>query len=429
MGSSPLIFQLGISGSGEVKSELDRVTEAFNRAKASGGDYGKEQRALSSAVNRRINEDRLQNRLLLAQHPNLLKITRGLSTVSSITRTLLTLQNALNISKLVSQGVDTQGLQIQHDINEERRLQNDLIARGLKDSPEYLASVERLNILLNQQKERIQEVKDTKFNDWVMTLEGVIFAVSTAFLAFGKHLSSIVGFFGKLGSLTSGLLNPLTAIGTAMALIGGFIADWLVGLFGLNEWRENNGRLITEFFTQTIPQSLGQAGLFLTNFFLNDLPIWASQGLDFLKNLFETTWNSIISTTNAAINGIISGIESLSNSFISVINRMISAYNRVAKKIGLPKLSTIEGMSLPRVNIPLITAAKGFDGMVNSPTMFLTGEAGPEHVSVTPNGGSSRNGTTIIVNVQGSIMTERQLFSKLDNIQKGRLKGLGFTGY
>ena len=42
-----------------------------------------------------------------------------------------------------------------------------------------------------------------------------------------------------------------------------------------------------------------------------------------------------------------------------------------------------------------VAAANGFSGMVKKPTMFLAGEAGAEHVQVTPNGGGSGGGITI----------------------------------
>ena len=45
-----------------------------------------------------------------------------------------------------------------------------------------------------------------------------------------------------------------------------------------------------------------------------------------------------------------------------------------------------------------IRAAKGFDGMVNKPTEFLAGEAGAEHVKITPNG--QGGGSNITVNIQ-----------------------------
>ena len=45
----------------------------------------------------------------------------------------------------------------------------------------------------------------------------------------------------------------------------------------------------------------------------------------------------------------------------------------------------------------VVPAANGFNGMVNSPTMFLAGEAGSEHVSITPNG--QGGGSSIVVNI------------------------------
>jgi hypothetical protein len=53
---------------------------------------------------------------------------------------------------------------------------------------------------------------------------------------------------------------------------------------------------------------------------------------------------------------------------------------------------------LASMNSGVIPAAEGFDGMVNKPTMFMAGEAGSEHVKVTPNG--QGGGSTITVNIQ-----------------------------
>ena len=429
MVSIPIEWHLGIKGSDEVKSELDQLSAAFNKAKISGGNYGKEQRALSTAVNRRINEDRMENRLLLAQHPNLLRVSRAMSTLSSITRSLLTLQNALNLSKIASSQVDVEGMNIQKDLNEAYRERSELLKLGKKGTDEWIRNEEEINILLAEQKEHIQNLKDTNFNEWITSVTGIIFAGSTAFMAFSKHLSSIIGFFGKLGTLSAGLLNPFTAIGVAMALIGGSIADWLVGLLGIGKWRENNGRLLEEFFTVSIPLALGQAGLALTQFFLNDLPIWATSGLKMLSDAFINTWNSIIMTTNAGVNAVISGVNVVINGAISAINSFISAINNILRKAKLGTISLIPKFSgIPPINIPTIAAAKGFNGMVNSPTMFLAGEAGQEHVSITPNGRSS-GGNTIIINIAGSVVTEKKLAYMVDQVQKQNLKSRGFTGF
>ena len=48
----------------------------------------------------------------------------------------------------------------------------------------------------------------------------------------------------------------------------------------------------------------------------------------------------------------------------------------------------------------VVPAANGFNGMVNSPTMFLAGEAGSEHVSITPSGQGGGSGAIVTVNIQ-----------------------------
>lgn len=45
------------------------------------------------------------------------------------------------------------------------------------------------------------------------------------------------------------------------------------------------------------------------------------------------------------------------------------------------------------------TAGNGFSGMVNSPTMFMAGEAGAEHISISPHGNKSSGGAVININI------------------------------
>ena len=45
------------------------------------------------------------------------------------------------------------------------------------------------------------------------------------------------------------------------------------------------------------------------------------------------------------------------------------------------------------------TAGNGFSGMVNSPTMFMAGEAGAEHISISPHGSKSSGGAVININI------------------------------
>lgn len=432
--SIPIEWRLGIKGSNEVKSELDRLSQAFDKAKASGGEYGKEQRALSTAVNRRIQEDRLQNNLLLAQHPMILKASRAMSALTSITRTLLTIQNTLNIAKIASSNVDIEGLGIQSELNEALRRRTELQRQGKIGTEEWIKNEENINILLAKQKEHIEEVKNTKFNDWITVISTTLFGVASGFSIVKNHLREIIGVIGRFGVLSAGLLNPLTAIGVAMAAVGGFIADWLVGLLGLNEWRDKNGKMLEEFFTISIPTALGNAALFMTNFFLNDLPNWVTIATETVMKLFASMWGSIKEFSSSAINFIVDQITSFINRARSLLKSLIDFIVQGARSLGGRLTSggsntnQYSGMQGSAVTSAL-HAANGFNGMVNQPTLFLAGEGGPEQVNITPKGETSGGGNTVIINVAGSVVTEKKLAYMVDQYQKQNLKSRGFTGF
>ena len=429
MVSIPLEWHLGIKGSDEVKSELDQLSAAFNKAKISGGNYGKEYRALSTATNRRINEDRMQNRLLLAQHPNLLRVSRAMSALTSISRTLLTIQNALNLAKIAGSQVDIEGMNIQKDLNEAYRERAELIKLNKVGTDEWIRNEEEINILLAQQKEHIENLKNTNFNEWITVVSTVLFGAASAFSIVKGHLKEIGGFLKVIGPAIGLVGGIFAAVALAVAFAAEEMYKFLFGIKDMDKWREQNVQALINFFTVSIPMAIGQAGIALTQFFLTDMPLWASSGLKILSDAFINTWNSIIMTTNAGVNAVISGVNSVINGAISAINSFISAINRILKKAKLGTIDLIPKFSgIPNINIPMIAAAKGFNGMVNGPTMFLAGEAGQEHVSITPNGRSS-GGNTIIINVAGSVVTEKKLAYMVDQVQKQNLKSRGFTGF
>jgi hypothetical protein len=208
-----------------------------------------------------------------------------------------------------------------------------------------------------------------------------------------------------------------TSFGNFMRSLGTLDATWL-------------DVAIPKFFNEDIPLAIGNANMALTQFFMTDLPLTAGTGLQLLKTAFITTFNGIISTINFGVNSVISGINLIINGAISAINSFISAINSILSRARLGTIPLIPRFSgIPSVNLPLIAAAKGFNGMVNSPTMFLAGEAGPEQVSITPNGGGRSGGSTLIINVGGSVVTERKLAQIVDQYQKQNLKSRGFTGF
>lgn len=455
MVSIPLEWRLSVKGGNEIKTVLSDLDAAFKRGQISGDQYNHSLSQLNRTSLQSINIGRYQNNIYLSQYPNILKISRALSVVTSITRGLLTLTNALNISKIRGNQVDEAASDHQRKANEYWREYIELVKSGKGNTDEARLSLEGYNTETALTNQRLQDIKDSNFDDWWTGMISNIIAGGIIWSQLKGHLKEIVDGFKTFGFVLGGLIpGAFTAFATAVsgffsspALTQGlpfFVAQFLDLVPGMKElkqnfsdWLHSLGELdatwldqaIPKFFNKDIPLALGQAGIALTQFFLSDLPNWGTTGLKMLSDAFTATWNMIIQTTNAGVNAVISGVNYVINGVITFINSLISAINSKLKRLGLgtiQKLPAVEGIK--PINIPTIAAAKGFNGMVNSPTMFLAGEAGPEQVSITPNGRSS-GGNTVIIHVAGSILTEKNLYKIVDRYQKQDLKSRGFTGF
>jgi hypothetical protein len=72
-------------------------------------------------------------------------------------------------------------------------------------------------------------------------------------------------------------------------------------------------------------------------------------------------------------------------------------------------------------------AETGFDGVVNQPTMFVTGEAGAERVQVTPLQGPNINGPKgggVVINISAPLVDETIVDTIIPAIQKAQKMNL-----
>jgi len=129
---------------------------------------------------------------------------------------------------------------------------------------------------------------------------------------------------------------------------------------------------------------------------------------------------------NAIINGILGAFESVVNGAIMMVNGIIRAYNAIPIA---PDIKTIQHVNLPslggaatqvagRMNLPRM--ADG--GIVNSPTLALIGEAGPEAV-VPLDRMNSGGGVTI--NVTGGLSTSAEIGESVVNALRAYSRSAG----
>ncbi|AFU58292.1 hypothetical protein Ngar_c13540 [Candidatus Nitrososphaera gargensis Ga9.2] len=238
---------------------------------------------------------------------------------------------------------------------------------------------------------------------------------------------------GGIGAIGVGIALEFPAI-AKIALIGTAIATATVAII-----------LFRKELADTmagVAEALAPAGGALMKFFTEDLPAWGTSALswlsgvfsvaftsiwqgilavattiwDSLKSAFVGFWNGMIGVANAALAGIASGIQGFINSVIDGINALISIYNAAARALGQGTMATVSRISIPVPQIPVISAATGFNGILAQDTIFQAHRG--EMVRITPASdvrGGLGGGTTVIHNhhhnyhIEGSVWSERDL--------------------
>jgi hypothetical protein len=129
---------------------------------------------------------------------------------------------------------------------------------------------------------------------------------------------------------------------------------------------------------------------------------------------------------NAVVNGIIGVFETFANSWIKVINVIIKGYNALPL---LPDIGYINEIKLGRLGGNETTPGGGLaipkmaeGGIVNSPTLALIGEAGPEAVVPLDR---MNTGGGVTVNVTGGLSTSAEIGQAVVNALRAYSRSAG----
>lgn len=418
----PISWKLSVQGSQDVKQRLADINAQFDRGEISAQDYAKGIREVNRDARSFVNISSAQKNIFLATHPMYNQISRSLSTVAGISRTLLSITNALNLARIAGNGMTSEELDLS--------LKKIDIMRALNtetDPSKIQGYQEELNLI----NKRLKEIGDEKISQGINNTVTAIGSLGLGLHGIAKiipQLLPVIAFFKNVG-LVGGIF---VALATGIAFAAEALYKFLFGIEDMDAWRASNVTALINFFTIDIPMALGQAGQFITNFFLKDLPKWIDQSVRWVTNAFSTMWDGIISFFKAGFDFIIKGINDLYGSILKFVNDIINLFSKIifGKKSSSSNTSSYSGMQGSQVTNSL-HAATGFEGMINTPTLMTVAENGSEYVSVTPHGGSPKGGSniTIIQNIGGSIIAEKQIKKMSDDGLKEALKRLGFTGY
>ena len=164
------------------------------------------------------------------------------------------------------------------------------------------------------------------------------------------------------------------------------------------EWIKDKVELIWHLFTEYSP--LGMAIKWLADHWSE---LWGG-----VKAVVSGAWDfieNIIGKIGTGIRAFVGLLKGEINGIISLVNIVIKAIDAIHVKIPdwVPLIGGKEfGLDIPQ--IPML--ANG--GIVNSPTIAMIGEAGPEAV-IPLSKMSGMGGGNVIINVQGSVIQEKDL--------------------
>jgi hypothetical protein len=516
LGEIPIKWKFTTAGTEEVKAKLNEVNRLLNTQNVDVKELDKAKRDYKRTVNEVVRAHTLEKNTFLALHPNLLKVSRAMSTLNSVFRAGMAVSQTLNLMLLRQNSTSSLIADKTLKVEQAQRDYNNAVRDFGPESDIARQKLNELNIALAEQQESLSQEKMQGWQNLIDIISsvgtvvattftaltsnpkitsaiwnaaskagklfgGIFTGVSSAIMVTGQWISDLFASKGitkalftsgtKSGTLFGGIFTgaALLAIGTTMFAGLDILLEKLLGyspikkivkdtagrdvqspgeMVGVTkpyesstisdamrqhvQWKQitdnisNFFKPITDLFNFGLPEAFGE-----TSSSFNDvigeqmLESSESTGLAFQEG-WKSTWDGIINLFNSAGSSITSGTNQVFKTLIEHMNRLISAYNRAAKKLGKSTISTIGFSSATWTDIPTIAAANGFNGMVNSPTMFLTGEAGPEHVSVTPRGKSNGSGNIIVVNIAGSVISENELYRKFDEKLKSELRRRNF---
>jgi hypothetical protein len=320
--------------------------------------------------------------------------------------------------------------------------------------------------VINKLKEAWPKIKQ-QFAQWGMAaITWIQEAIPKYYEAYGKF---VVALFGKITATLPGLLDKLAKWRSAFfEWVPGAVSKLLENISKLgaklSEWISLHGAdLVADlaqwaiafagFVIKALPgllKNLGKVIIAISKWIITDgVPMFiklsfnigkaiiegllggvskSASGLtdkfseifDNIKAKFSSIWSGMGNAVKQAFAGVSNIVKGFFNTYIGFFNFIIEKLNKISVKLPSALGGGSFGVDIP--SIPMLASG----GLVNSPTLAMIGEAGPEAVIPLSKMNAMSSGINVTINVTGSVVQERDLAVTVrDNIaQLMRQRGL-----
>jgi TP901 family phage tail tape measure protein len=216
----------------------------------------------------------------------------------------------------------------------------------------------------------------------------------------GKGLGEAISVVSSIFSSEGKAEKRLDAIAGVQAAIAGGSISGFKGRDDLNETLKNTGsaRLTLDAFSQTFGLSAQDAaGLIRTL----SAPSMDGAAIARFNTLLGATKNQ--------------GLTALASSLIPNLRGDTGPGQRLGEylaeeRYGVEEEGDDDFEEVARLiegRGGIVPAARGFNGMVSRPTLFLAGEAGPEQVNITPEGSGASGGPVVHITMNNNFLDVR----------------------
>lgn len=401
----PLIWKAEIYGAEDVRAKLAEIREQYKKGDIGIQEYTQKQTYLARQLRQTNMSLGMQKSIFLAMHPALNKLTQAMSVFGSISRSALSIMNALNLATIAQTGFEGRIFDLKMDLIESEKTLRQMREAGLGPGnaayDEEIARNKELNAELGN---TLKLAADQGWQNLTTKIFGIGDAIQTAWMG---AIATIAAF--KLGAF-KGLASTITAFGGQLggAILAGLskaflpatIVQMFSDLFSQTAGEEGFGSGIdiwVSMLTKDLPMALGVAGAFLTQFFLTDLPNWANKGFTELGVIVKNITK-----------GITDGIIEIINAVIRAINYLIKQWNKASRASGgrLPKITPLEEIKTSNMTSGSSSATAPIPGVLTGMT--------------------ASSGNQVVVNVAGSIWSTKELEKLFNDALKNTLKRTGF---
>ena len=216
-------YKYQIQGAEDVKKRLKEINEEYNRGEMSIEKYRKSLSDVNRDAKSLNQTQNISKNIMLATHPALNRLTRGISIFGSVSRTAMSIMNSLNLANLTASSIDSQGAQITADLAQKRRELALELSKTIPDMIKVAGLQEDINLLEAQSKEHLDAINNQKFDGFITTLSGLGTAISTTFsllMSNGTIRNQLIRAASFLGGVFGGFFTFISKT-TISAL------DWL----------------------------------------------------------------------------------------------------------------------------------------------------------------------------------------------------------